>query len=107
MPADPQGNTLEQAFADEVVALAAERVQEMAGLAFVLADEFARSLIQGTCRTVCSAGVDWYDTRQTSPGDVEWIALATRYVEMRGGCRDYRMVRSQAFPHLVKFEDLS
>ena len=84
-----------------------EMLDELSELALELADEAARADLECCCRQTRSGPHDWYDPRQISSWSEhdEWLVnRALRYLQLRGEPAAYRVVRSQAFPSLLRFE---
>lgn len=74
-------------------------------LAVEIADEAARSDIEGQCKVTNSGPHEWFDLGTVPQRDAAWVARAERYLNLRGeGTQGFRMIRCAAFPTLVRFE---
>ena len=77
-------------------------------LAVRLAVNSARGIVEANCVRTTSGGVAWYDTRSIRAVDASLVWDALRFLDLLGGeTASYRMVRSKAFPRMVKFEEMS
>ena len=88
-----------------------ETVDALWELSVELADEAARSDIECCCRKTVSGDKEWFDPRYAAGNDAdlarhrELIDRAERYFALRGDdCTGYQVVRSLAFPSLLRFE---
>lgn len=81
-------------------------VMQALQLAVEIADEAARSDIEGQCKVTHSGKHNWYDLGGVHKDDAAWVARAERYLNLRGlGTSGFIMIRCAAFPTLVRFED--
>ncbi len=79
---------------------------EINELAIELAGEAARTIIECECTASFSGPTRWMDTTSVDASTAGEVAKALRYLDLLGGeTASYRMARSTAFPHLVKFID--
>lgn len=80
-------------------------VMQALQLAVEIADEAARSDIEGQCKVTNSGPHEWFDLGTVPHRDAAWVARAERYLNLRGeGTQGFRMIRCAAFPTLVRFE---
>lgn len=91
------------------------RTEEILRLAIEMADEMARSDIECACAKVVSgtgtktghSGAEWYEMESARSEDVDAVARAFRYLELRGPVAiGYRVIHNPAFPSLIRFEDV-
>lgn len=79
---------------------------EINELAIDLAGEAARTIIECECTASFSGPTRWMDTTSADASTSEEVAKALRFLHLVDGeTATYRMVRSIALPHLVKFVD--
>jgi hypothetical protein len=107
MPADP-----EAACEDDVAATYQgegrdDRVMDALGLAVEIADDSARAAIETCCARVSSSGREWYEMESADALQVDMVAQAFRYLQLRGpDAHGYRIIHNPAFPSLIRFEDV-
>lgn len=73
-------------------------------LAAAIADEASADLIHCECRSVTSGDKEWSDLKTCDIGSWHWVDRAVTYLERRGEASSHRLIRSKAFPTLVRFE---
>jgi hypothetical protein len=81
-----------------------EGLVDIATLAMEIADETAHDDIEGCCKQVVSGDHTWYDLKSCHLDHWAYVDRAATYLDRRGDAASSRIVRSQAFPHLVRFE---
>lgn len=75
-------------------------------LAMDIADVAARDLVQSFCSVTVSGKHDWYDLSTCQLEVWAEVDRALIYMDNRGDAlQGYRLVRCQAFPRLVRFEE--
>lgn len=74
-------------------------------MAFEIADDAARGMIETACKRGRSGEHDWYDLSTSDLNHWYYVDQAVAYIVARGDAAPYRMVRCQAFPRLVRFEE--
>lgn len=80
---------------------------DLFALAAAIADDAARETIESCCTRVVSGEHDWYDLKTCHLDDWHYVDRAATWLDRRGDTAGTRMVRSKAFPHLVRFEGTS
>ncbi|MFC3716828.1 hypothetical protein ACFONC_11765 [Luteimonas soli] len=74
-------------------------------LAASIADVASAALIQCECRCVAGSDHDWFDLKTCSMDSWHHVDQAVTYLERRGDAASHRLVRSKAFPTLVRIEE--
>lgn len=79
---------------------------QLVALALRMADESARADIESTCLRVASGAHTWYDLDSAVEDEAWYVERALQYIDLRGeDLTGFRLVRSQAFRNLVRFEE--
>lgn len=109
MPADPELACIEEDVAATYQGEGRDdRVMEALGLAVEIADEAARTAIESCCARVSSGGEEWYEMESADAVQVDMVAEAFRYLQLRGpDAHGYRIIHNPAFPSLIRFEDVA